>query len=120
MSRSRLSRRKGKVVIGWKKVRQGHGFAIVKLRIAANTRRMQPMDYKCRAACARVLEIRKFPFVGPTGRKLRFGYSDYDSDFVYRVGATVRPKRSYSTRRIECDSGIHFFLTEQEAREYMF
>jgi len=111
----------GKTIIGYKKVRLDdpkdrhapvtHG--VVTLKITAKTQRQQSGGYKCRAAKAKVLAITDMD-----GRKKRVAHSDYDWRFQYRVGEWVKPKQGYDPAFYECASGIHFFLTEDEARNY--
>lgn len=150
---SRLAELKGKKVIGWKKcswydkrIKARH-HALVELEIAARTQRVQPKNYKCRAASARVLSIHEcVPGKGNrynhwkmTGKKLRMSRSHHDPDFVYRVGERVKPvrpwayeyantfktikKRTGSATFVrdhrECATGIHFFLTQKEALRYL-
>ena len=124
----------GKKIIGWKKAKRfdkrfNYYHVLIKLEISARTRRVQPKDYKCRAASAKVLEITtlkttklskwdpKIREVG--GRKVKFAHSSYDTKFRYDVGAIVKPKKKFDADSWnECKSGIHFFLTEQEAKDY--
>ena len=44
--------------------------------------------------------------------------SDYDGDFVYRVGETVEVPDFDDNRWNECAAGIHFFITRDEAVKY--
>lgn len=91
--------------IGWKKCRDG---VVVKLRIPANAKRSSATSRKCRASRARVLEV-----IGDEK-----GRSIYDPDFVYEVGKTVTVADFDTDRWNECSSGIHFFLTRDEAERY--
>ena len=91
--------------IGWKKCRDG---VVVKLRITANAKRSSATSRKCRASRARVLEV-----IG--GKK---GRSIYDPDFLYEVGKIVTVADFDTDRWDECSSGIHFFLTRDEAERY--
>ncbi|SRR6266403_771306 len=115
---TRLGQLHGKAIIVYKVARYGpwraHLRAIVTLRIAHNTRRQQSKNYKCRAASAKVIEIRS----QQTGRKLNKAVSFHRDTFIYRTGETVRPVFPYDPRPRECASGIHFFLTIEEARSY--
>jgi Pentapeptide repeats (8 copies)/Family of unknown function (DUF5758) len=46
-------------------------------------------------------------------------HSKHDGSFVYREGITVKPIEPFcDDPRIECASGIHWFITRQEAEEY--
>ena len=89
-------------LIGFKKLADG---TICKLKIPADAKRSNASDRKCRAEYAIVLEGE--------------GVSQYASDFSYRIGETVRPREPFDENRWnECSSGIHFFLTEEEAKAY--
>jgi len=44
--------------------------------------------------------------------------SDYDDDFIYKVGEAVTEPKFYEDRFKECAEGIHFFINRQEAVEY--
>ena len=42
----------------------------------------------------------------------------HDPSFIYRVGETVKPDRYDDDVRVECTSGIHFFITKPEAESF--
>ena len=90
---------------------------IAKLRIPCRAKRTASLvGNKCRAERAIVLEI-----YSAFGSKIKYqtGRSLHDSDFVYEVGKEVRPNNGYEGDiRQECMPGIHFFMTEEEARGY--
>jgi hypothetical protein len=44
--------------------------------------------------------------------------SDHDKNFLYRVGETVEVKDFDDDRWNECSTGIHFFITRDEAVIY--
>ena len=44
--------------------------------------------------------------------------SDYDRDFIYKVGEVVEVKDFDENRWEECSTGIHFFMTRDEAVKY--
>lgn len=47
-------------------------------------------------------------------------YSLYDKEFKYEIGQTVTPKKDFnSDSSRECESGIHFFLDKDEAKDYL-
>jgi hypothetical protein len=77
---------------------------------AAAKRTASLVGRKCRAEYAQVLGID-----GEDGEALREAISDYDSDYVYRVGEMVYPDSYDDDPRVECTHGIHFYLTRQEA-----
>lgn len=98
-------------LIGWKRCR---GSVIVKLRIPADAKRSNATGRKCRAEYAEVLEI-----LDNTGEPTEVAYSQHDEEFAYRVGETVRPDRFDEDRWNECAPGIHYFITREEAEEWV-
>lgn len=105
LTRTEILPREGEV-IGWKKCRDG---VVVKLRITPKAKRSNALGRKCRASEAEVLKI--------IGAKV--AYSKHDADFEYEVGKTVKPRKKWDPNRFEeCASGIHFFLTREEAEAY--
>ena len=44
--------------------------------------------------------------------------SGYDHNFIYKIGETVVVDNFDDNRWNECSTGIHFFITRQEAVEY--
>ena len=101
-----------KDLIVWKKLCDGK---IAKLLIKKEWARTASLiGNKCRAERALVLEIRD-----PQGRFCRYGYSIRSKLFAYRAGSLVSPEESYDGDiRVECTSGIHFFITREEAKDY--
>lgn len=95
----------------WKKCRDG---VIAKLLIPADAKRTSATGRKCRASEAVVLAL-----YDKDGNEITEARSNYDNDFVYRVGETVKPKKPFDDNRWdECASGIHFFVTREEAERY--
>lgn len=97
---------------------EGQFFAnhvIAKLEIPADALRSSATTRKCRASKAIVLEI-----TSRDGTKsFTQGTSSYRPTFRYVVGETVRPRDAYEKDRWqECASGIHFFMTRDEAVAY--
>jgi hypothetical protein len=84
--------------------------SIATLKIPASARRSNATGRKCRAEYAEVLAIES-----SSGESLAEGQSRYNSEFVYRVGATVHPHEWCEDRWQECAGGIHFYLTRYEA-----
>ena len=107
--------------IGWKKAEvQGeednhYRKVIVKLEIPASAKRSSATTRKCRCDKAKVLEIYN---LDGTVAKERKCYSDYNNDFVYKVGKTVEVDDFDEDRWNECSQGIHFFINRQEAIDY--
>ena len=46
--------------------------------------------------------------------------SNFDNDFIYKVGEIVKVENFDTNRWNECSSGIHFFITRDEAVNYIF
>ena len=96
-------------IIGWKKCQGGR---LVKLLIPSYAKRSNASGRKCRAEYARVLEI----LHGDTN--VDEARSQHDSEFIYRVGETVRPDSFDEDRWNECAPGIHFYITRAEAEAH--
>jgi hypothetical protein len=90
-------------IVGYKKTTAG----IVELSIPRSAGRVNAYgSRKCRAEYAVVISA-------PAGaRSLHSGMS-------YVAGETVRPDSYDPDPRVECSHGIHFFITEQEAKDYI-
>lgn len=97
--------------IGWKKAREH----IVKLRITDDAKRSSATTRKCRASKAEVLEIQN---IDGTKAPTVIVRSSYDEDFIYEVGKIVEVKNFDTYRWNECSTGIHHFITRQEAVSY--
>lgn len=97
--------------IGYKKL---HNESIAKLLIPEDASRSSATTRKCRASKAMVLEI-----WDKEGSPIKSERSRRESGFIYRVGETVEPVRPFNTNRWdECSSGIHFFISKEEAQCY--
>lgn len=97
-------------MIGWKKCRDGR---IVKLRIPEEAKRSHAFGRKCRAEFAEVLAI-----FNSSGEAVDHAISSHDVGTVYEVGKRMVPDVFEADWREECASGIHFFITRQEAEDY--
>ena len=98
--------------IGWKKAQ---GDAIVKLQITDDAKRSSSTGRKCRCSKAVVLGIENLD--GTPYPDIQVS-SQRDSNFIYRVGETVEVPDFDENRWNECSTGIHFFITRQEAVDY--
>ena len=98
--------------IGWKKA----SGKIVKLHILEDALRSSATTRKCRCSKAEVVEIYN---LDGTISEQRCVKSDYNNDFVYRVGETVSVDNFDVERWNEYSYGIHFFINRQEAIEYV-
>ena len=90
------------------------GRYIIKLLIMEDSKRSSATTLKCRCDKAKVLDIKEID----TGRKIGSVSSDYNVDFVYRVGEIVKIDDFDEDRWNECSSGIHFFVNKQNAIQY--
>ena len=96
--------------IGYKKA-EGK---IVELEIQADAKRSSATTRKCRASKAKVLSITSID-----GKEhFEEAKSSRDQSFVYRVGETVEVKDFDEDRWNECSTGIHHFITREEAERY--
>ena len=96
--------------IGYKKARG----KIVELLITEDAKRSNATTRKCRCSKAKVLSITN---IGNT-KEYDKVTSDYDKNFIYRVGEIVEVKDFDEDRWEECSTGIHFFMTRDEAVRY--
>ena len=97
--------------IGWKKC----GRYIVKLKICEDAERSSSTSLKCRCSKAEVLEIQNMD--GSTADITEI-CSNYNKDFIYKVGETVEVKDFDKGRWNECSNGIHFFIDRNVAVAY--
>lgn len=106
--------------IGWKKAQLSNGYrCLVKLLIPEDAKRSSAGGRKCRCDKAVVLGIEEC-FSGCDIDPDEEIMSLYDRNFVYKVGDVITPKGVpfYANRWKECASGIHFFITREEAAYY--
>ena len=99
--------------IGFKKVR---GYLIVELEITGDALRSSATGRKCRCSKAKVLSISN---IDGTESNINSARSVWDPDFVYTVGETIEVPNFDTNRWNECTSGIHFFITRQEAVDFI-
>ena len=99
--------------IGWKKARfkGSRGECIVKLEIVEDAMRSSATGRKCRCSKATVLEVQ-----GINGDVLeQSAVSDRDENFHYVPGSVVSVSDFDENRWNECSTGIHFYITREEA-----
>ena len=91
------------------------GRYIIELFIPSNAKRCSATSRKCRCSKAKVISITTL-----SGDKTNITevHSNYDPNFIYKLGEYVEVKDFDDNRWNECSTGIHFFLTRQEAVEY--
>lgn len=92
------------------------GYRVVELKIPASAKRSSATGRKCRCDKAKVVAI-----YDCNGNKLKEtkAESTYDSKFVYEVGKMVEVNNFCTDRFAECAPGIHFFITFEEAANYL-
>ena len=95
--------------------KKASGGFIVKLEIPEDAKRCSATTRKCRCSKARVVSI-----TNPDGTEtdVTSVASKRDAGFVYKVGEVVEVPNFDENRWNECSSGIHFFITRQEAVDY--
>ena len=96
--------------IGYKKANN----KIVELLITEDSKRSSTTTRKCRCSKAKVLSITS---IDGKEEYIKVA-SDYDSNFVYEVGKVIEVKDFDDNRWNECSTGIHFFITRDEAVMY--
>ena len=103
--------RKGFIVkrklTGWKKCRDG---LLVKLEIPKGAVVFSINNNKCRTNIAKVVKI-----VGGDGK---VAISSHNMNFIYKLGKTIVIDDFNCMYNVECSTGIHFFRTQKEARNY--
>ena len=96
--------------IGYKKANG----CIVELLILEDSKRSSATTMKCRCDKAKVLDIEDIK----TGLKVQVVRSNYDFNFVYKVGEIVSVENFDNNRWDECSTGIHFFVNKENALNY--
>ena len=97
--------------IGYKKAYN----CIIELKITDDALRSSATTRKCRCSKAKVLSIIDLA----NGTSINSVKSEYDNNFIYTVGEIVEVKDFNTDRWVECTSGIHFFITKEEAISYL-
>lgn len=98
--------------IGYKRA----GICIVELKILSDARRCSATGRECRCDKAEVLSIQYPDKYIPCD--IKSVASNYDRNFIYRVGEIVEEPHFDENRWNECTTGIHFFINRQEAVEF--
>lgn len=105
-----------KDLIGYKMIgvdgEDGVDYTIAKLRIPKGSIVFSNNMYKCRTNKAEVLEIEGYD-------KNKEYYSIYNISFKYHIGDVYEIDDFSYNHTLECAQGIHFFLTREEALNYM-
>ena len=96
--------------IGYKKA----GKYLVKLLILKDSKRSSATTSKCRCDKAKVLDIENVE----TGEKIEEIESNFDSEFIYKVGEIVSVDNFDDNRWNEYALDIHFFMNRENAINY--
>lgn len=102
--------------IGWKKAYVNEEEYIVKLFIPEDAKRSSARSSKCRCNKATVLEI--MTINGTPCPDDFWVFSRHDKTFTYKKNDTLIIDNFDENRWNECSTGIHFFMTKEEAIEY--
>ena len=86
----------------------------MELLITEDAKRSSATTRKCRASKAKVISITNVE----STETFEQAASQHDRRFVYKVGETVEVENFDTDRWNECSTGIHFFITRQEAMNY--
>lgn len=87
---------------------------LVQLLIPADAKRTSATLPSCRCNKAKVLTIKSFDYK----ESYMEAWSLVDDNFVYRVGEWVEVKDFNENRWMDSTTGIHFWLTREEAKNY--
>ncbi|MBE5905388.1 MAG: pentapeptide repeat-containing protein [Lachnospiraceae bacterium] len=98
-------------ILGYKKC---FGDRLVQLLIPADAKRTSATRPSCRASKAKVLSIWNFEAT----ESFDEAWSLVDDNFVYRKGQWVEVKNFNEDRWFDSTTGIHFWLTREEAIAY--
>ena len=98
--------------IGYKKCRDN---LIVELEIPEDALRSSATTRKCRCSKARVLSITN---LNGSEVNVEYAISEHDPSFLYKVGEVASVNDFDTNRWNECSTGIHFFMTREEAASY--
>lgn len=94
-----------------------HKYLLATLEIPARVKRSSAIGNKCRCEYAKVLSI-----IDENGNKYDIGKSvipRIDNQLTYKVGEYVYADSFDENRFNECAPGIHFFMTPEEAWDYI-
>ena len=91
---------------------------IVKLVVPASAQRVYCDEQKIRVSEAKVEKFLKFDgsdYKVPRGMAV---HSDFDCDFIYKLGKVVKPSEEFDPTPGTCGSGIHGFIDINDAINY--
>lgn len=89
---------------------------IVKMCVPAHARRSSGSSRKCR--CSEALILDAWDLNGTPIDRRSVISSNHDPDFKYKIGDSIHIDDFDENRWNECSAGFHFFMNEEEARNY--
>jgi hypothetical protein len=90
------------------------GDIIAELLIPRSAQRASSLvGRKCRASKVKVVRL-----IAPDESHPESALDNHTGKLEYRVGCWVKPDKFDADIRVECTSGIHFFITREEAESY--
>ena len=92
---------------------------IVELVVPASAQRVYCDEQKIRVSEAKVAKFLKFDgsdYKVPRGMAV---HSDFDYDFIYKLGKVVKPSEKFDPTPGTCGSGIHGFIDINDAINYI-
>jgi uncharacterized protein YjbI with pentapeptide repeats len=100
-------------IIGWKKCNNS---VIVKMEIPAKAKRSNATGRKCRAEFAKVLALYDVSTMKELAEDCIAITNIHGPRTEYQAGKTTKCDKWNEDNWVECGGGIHFFITELEAR----
>lgn len=97
--------------VAWKKCMD---YRMVQLLIPADAKRTSATMPTCRCNKAKVLSIKSIDYK----ESYEWAHSFVDENFIYRVGEIAEVKNFNEDRWMDSTTGIHFFITRDEAIAY--
>jgi len=89
---------------------------ILTLLVSKNAKRIGGLiGRKCRVSKVKVLKIE---LIGKTQTYATKVSSNYNPEFIYKLGKWISEPNFSDDIRVECAPGIHCFITKQEAIDY--
>ena len=100
----------------FKKVKGDGGDLVLEIEVPADAKRSSAAGNKCRCSKAKAIALYNLDGTPSAETKAR---SQNDNGFVYEVGKVAIPDSFDENRWNECSTGIHFFMSFEEARDYV-
>ena len=92
---------------------------IVKLQVPETAERVYCDELKIRVSEAKVVEFYNLDGEVYKPRKGKCVCSHWDRSFKYNIGETIKPTEKFDVKSGECGSGIHGFVSFEDAKAYI-